>query len=121
MKAGNDARSQEIDQLGGKTTDGVSAFRRLIKCTRREITFGVVRIQKGDKTMIAKNEKNESTEQGEEMQGQRIKVGKLQRDRETVRELTPGERKRIKGGVVISIIGILVGGASAAPAVRKQQ
>jgi hypothetical protein len=57
--------------------------------------------------------KKQSRDESEEMNGGRIKVGKLQRIREAFSELTPGEQKKVKGGVVISIIGILVGGRSA--------
>jgi hypothetical protein len=49
----------------------------------------------------------------------RLKVGRLERLREKVRELTPGEQKKVKGGVVISIIGILVG-SSSPPTTQKQ-
>jgi hypothetical protein len=67
--------------------------------------------QKGGKTMT---EKNQVTGESMEMKGRRIKVGRLQRTRESVRDLTSGEQKRVKGGVVISIIGILVGTRSTA-------
>ena len=56
--------------------------------------------------------KKQSTGESEEMQGRRIKVGKLQRIGEAFKDLTPLEKKLVKGGVVISIIGILVGGAA---------
>ena len=63
--------------------------------------------------MIAKKQ---STGESEEMQGRRIKVGKLQRIGEAFKDLTPGEKKLVKGGlVVISIIGVLI-----APSVRRQ-
>ena len=61
----------------------------------------------------------ESTGKTEEMPGGRIKIGKLQRIRQAFSELTPEEQKKVKGGVVISIIGILVGGRSA-PADQRQ-
>ena len=63
--------------------------------------------------------KKHSTDESEEMNSGRIKVGKLDRLREKIRELTPGEQKKVKGGVVISIIGILVGGR-VTPADQRQ-
>ena len=63
--------------------------------------------------------KKQSTGESEEMHSGRIKVGKLERLREKVRELTPGEQKKVKGGIVISIIGILVG-SSQPPANQRQ-
>ena len=62
--------------------------------------------------MIARKQ---STGESEEMQGRRIKVGKLQRIGEAYRNLTPGEKKWVKGGVVISIIGILICGVPKSP------
>ncbi len=58
--------------------------------------------------------KNQSTSESAELKGRRIKVGRLQRMRERFRDLTSDEQKRVKGGVVISIIGILVGTRSTA-------
>ena len=63
--------------------------------------------------------KKHSTGESEEMHSGRIKVGKLERLREKVRELTPGEQKKVKGGIVISIIGILVG--SGQPPANQRQ
>lgn len=49
-----------------------------------------------------------ASEQGE--QKGRIKIGKLQRHTETVKDLTTQDMKEVKGGlVVISIIAILIG------------
>ena len=63
--------------------------------------------------------KKHSTGDSEEMHSGRIKVGKLQRIREAFTELTPSEQKKVKGGIVISIIGILVG-SSQPPANQRQ-
>ena len=63
--------------------------------------------------------KKHSSSDSEEMHTGRLKVGRLERLREKVRELTPGEQKKVKGGVVISIIGILVG-SSSPPTTQKQ-
>ena len=64
-------------------------------------------------------EKKHSTGKSEEINGDRIKVGKLQRIREAVRELTPGEQKKVKGGIVISVISVLVG--SGQPPANQRQ
>jgi hypothetical protein len=53
--------------------------------------------------------RKESMNDSEEMKGRRIKVDKLQLNRETVRDLTPDEQKGIKGGLVVSaIIGVVI-------------
>jgi hypothetical protein len=56
--------------------------------------------------------KKQSETENQEMLGRKIKVGKLQAFRERFRELNSEEQKRVKGGVVISIIGVLVGRGS---------
>ena len=63
--------------------------------------------------------KKHGTGESEEMLNGRIRVGKLERLREKVREMTPSEQKKVKGGVVISIIGVLVG-SSSPPANQRQ-
>jgi len=75
--------------------------------------------------MIARNK---DTNEIEELKGGRIKLGKLQRNADDMRDLTQSERKAIKGGVVISIIGVLIGmyaaggpKREAAAALQKQQ
>ena len=62
----------------------------------------------------------QSTSESAEMKGRRIKVGRLQRMRERFRDLTSDEQKRVKGGVVISIIGVLIGSRTA-PTDQRQQ
>ena len=53
--------------------------------------------------------RKERMNDSEEMKGRRIKVDKLQLNRETVRDLTPNEQKGIKGGLVVStIIGVII-------------
>ena len=56
--------------------------------------------------------KKESFTKSKEMRGRRIKVGKLQSIRDSLTDLTSGEQKRVKGGIVIRIIGVLIGGHS---------
>ena len=59
--------------------------------------------------------KKENFTESKEMHGRRIKVGKLQSIRDSFRDLTSGEQKRVKGGIVIRIIGVLIGGHSSPP------
>ena len=66
--------------------------------------------------MVVKKQRESETK---EMPGRRIKVGKLQEYRERFRELNSEEQKRVKGGIVIRIISVLIG-TSSAPADQRQ-